>query len=112
MQKLTIWASRWDQSTPKVRAIFSNCPPLSNSAKKPIAFNIAHPNSDRQKTTIWPRAQISSRKEESVEHDRFSESNGQNRLNHDLRRGAGVPPHRVRSSSADQTDANCCSEGR
>ena len=43
MQKLMIWAVRCGQSTPKVRAISSSCPPPLVSASRKNAFMIDNP---------------------------------------------------------------------
>ena len=47
-----------------------------------------------------------SRQEQGVEHDRLSEGNGQNRLDQNLRRCAGITSHGYRSCHADQTNRN------
>src|SRR5262245_56090184 len=44
--------------------------------------------------------------EQRVEHDRFSEGDGQDRLDHDLRRGAGIPPDGHGCPLPDQPDAD------
>src|ERR1700720_4003836 len=46
--------------------------------------------------------------EQSVEHDSFREGNGQDRLDQDFRRRAGIASHRLRSLHADEAHA----EGR
>jgi len=51
-----------------------------------------------------------SHQEEGVEHDRFGESDGQNRLDQNLRRGAGITAHGYRSSHADQTNPKSCAK--
>jgi len=50
--------------------------------------------------------------EQGVEHDRFGEGNGQNRLDQDFRRGAGIAADSFRSLHTDETNARgrakCC----
>ena len=47
---------------------------------------------------------ISLHQEQGVEHDRLSEGDGQNRLDQNLRRGAGITSHGIRSCHADQAN--------
>src|SRR4030095_17008119 len=51
-------------------------------------------------------------KEQCVEHNRFSEGNGQNGLDQDLSRRAGIASHNVRSFHANHTPCNCGPERR
>src|SRR5262245_7775134 len=85
--KLIICANRCGQSTPKVRATSSICPPwaTANTAKASMAL----PN-----------------QEQRVEHDRFGEGDSQDGLDHDLRGRAGVPPDRDRRTLTNQSDAD------
>src|SRR5207237_152775 len=114
MIKLKICAMRWDQSTPKVLAISSTAPVTPPACAKITKSFIefctlffkpgAEPNGCR--------AQQSVNEEQSVEHDGFGEGNGQNGLDQDLGRGAGIAPHRRRSSHSDQTHPHRCAERR
>ena len=52
-----------------------------------------------------PSRQLLFHEEQGVEHDRFCEGDGQNRLDHNLRGRAGITSHRIRSPHADQTHA-------
>jgi hypothetical protein len=49
--------------------------------------------------------------EQGVEDDGFSEGDGQNRLDHDLRGRAGIPSHRDRRSLANQPYADGRAQG-
>ena len=48
--------------------------------------------------------------EQGVEHDRFGEGNGQNRLDQYLRRGARISSHCIRGCHADQTNRHGCTD--
>ena len=50
--------------------------------------------------------------EQGVEHDGFGEGDGQNRLDQDLRRRAGIASHRFRGLHADETHAEGRAERR
>jgi hypothetical protein len=47
-----------------------------------------------------------SHQKQGIEHDRLSEGDGQNRLDQNLRCGAGITSHGYRSCHADQTNPN------
>jgi len=47
-----------------------------------------------------------SHQEQGVEHDGFSEGNGQNLLDQNLRSGPGIPSDCCRSCHTDQTNPN------
>src|SRR6185295_15359063 len=50
--------------------------------------------------------------EQGIEHDRFGEGDGQNGLDHDLCRRAGISAHRGRCAPSDDADADGCAESR
>ena len=78
MQKLMTWAISCGQSTPKVLAICSICPPALTSASKTSAFMIVTPFTGAH-SRLGPGALDSPlpHEEYGVEHDRFSKGNGQ-----------------------------------
>ena len=96
MQKLMIWASRCGQSTPKVLAICATWPSLCGGRQQ---------NKGIHNLCALSRSLIL-HQEQGVEHDRFSEGNGQNRLDQNLRGRAGITSHRFRSLHADQAHAD------
>src|SRR4051794_38684854 len=79
MQKLIICAPRWGQSTPKVRAICSICPP-SCAAKKMKAIILA-----------LTRRKLLLQQEQNVKHNGFREGDRENRLDENLGGGPGIP---------------------
>src|SRR5947208_8287524 len=57
----------------------------------------------------WPRLPD---EEQGVEHDRFSERDGQDRLDHHRRRGAGIASHCFRSFRTDEANREGSANGR
>ena len=53
-----------------------------------------------------------SHQKQGVEHDSLSEGDGKDRLDQNLRRGAGIPSHRYRRPQADQTNPKARAERR
>src|SRR5208282_1005539 len=104
MQKLMIWAISCGQSTPKVRAICSICPPALTSASQTIAFMIVTPFTGAH-SRLGAGALDAALPHEKygVEHDRFSEGNGQDRLDQDLRGRARIAADPIRGLQADET---------
>ena len=84
MQKLMIWAIRCGQSTPKVLAISLD-----------LAAALLRHQSEERSRRVTCRASL--HEEEGVEHDRFREGDGQNRLHQNRRRRAGIASHRFRA---------------
>src|SRR5580765_5373615 len=97
--KLMIWAIRADHSTPKVRAISWTIPPPFASAKSNEQFIVS--SFSKWRSAAPERVQrppvASFNQEQCVEDDGFSEGDGQNSLDHDLRRSAGIAPDRFGS---------------
>src|SRR5947209_14074264 len=113
MEKLRIWAIRCVQSTPKILAICSICPPLFTSASKASAFMIAIPFSpghSRLASGAHDAALL--HEENGVEHDRFSEGNGQDRLDQNFRGRAWIASDRIRSFHSDQSHTQGCGKRR
>jgi len=81
MQKLMIWAPRWDQSTPNVLAICAICPPSSAVAnnKARVFIVISH----RCAGTGCINGLLL-HQEQGIEHDRFREGNRQDGLDQDF----------------------------
>src|SRR5262245_4614263 len=105
MLKLMICANRCGQSTPKVRAMSWTGPPSAAAASNTRLFILKNsgwaPNewssAQHGRSWFWCLDQ-----EERVEHDRFGKSDGQNGLDQDLRRRAGIAPDRFRGFHADE----------
>src|SRR3954468_14471677 len=109
MQKLMICAIRCGQSTPKVRAIsWTGPPPAPASAatiKKRFINRALLSVRARNEPGFAPAIYSTLHQEECVEHDGLGEGDGQNRLDQDLRRGAGVSSDGLGGFHADQSDA-------
>ena len=88
MPKLTICATRCGQSTPNVLAICSTVQRLLAR----LECQSMHDGDSLRPGAAGTRAQASRllHEEQRVEHDRFGEGDGQNRLHHDLRGRAGI----------------------
>src|SRR5215472_2210907 len=101
MPKLATCAPRWIQSTPNVRAIVSIWP-LPASAACMATTNMVHPG-------------LLADEEQRVEHDRFRESDGQDRLHHHLGRRSRIAPdsggcRRANPADADRRAERCQSD--
>src|SRR5512135_445182 len=100
------WARKWGQSTPKVRAISSICPPPPPGWARRRRGVMVAPSKG------IGTARVLADEEQRVEDDRLGEGDGQDRLDEDLRGRPGVASHGVGSLHADEADGDGGAECR
>src|ERR1051325_505008 len=104
MPKLTSWARKCGQSTPKVRAIWATCPPSAPAADSSSNAVMVVPPPGRP-------CGASPGQEQRVEDDGLREGDGQDRLHEDLGGGARIAAHGGGGGRPDQADADGGAEG-